>query len=209
MSSILYGRLTRDRSAANPDQRLKVVRILPSQATSLQIRRRLPAKILADNPGLLDDLAAEEAASPAATTTDAKDVSHWVDILAALIPAEALGLHALLMAFVAKTSTDADGNPLVTISDHAAVRDMFWVLAVLAGFIFLVSTGALTSIANWFRAVLVALAFVCWTMIQKGTAFDALGWTFNPEWLRTMVPAIAAVAIGLFVNAAATSADKE
>jgi hypothetical protein len=209
MSSILYGRLTRDREAARPDQRLKVARILPSRATSHQVRQRLPAQIIHDHPGLIDSLAAQDEAAPEATATDAKDVSHWVDILAALIPAETLGLHALLMAFVAKTSTDADGNPLVSISDHATVKAMFWVLTVLAGFLFLTSTGNVTSIGNWFRAFLVSVAFVCWTMIQKGTAFDALGWTFDPEWLRTMVPSIAAVVIGVFVNTAATSADKK
>jgi hypothetical protein len=204
MSTILYGRLTRARAAAPAPRRLQLA--LP-QATDPR------AELLQElSPGFLDshpEVRAElDAAAEAEPPDDRTDVSHWIDIAAALVPAEVLGIHALVMAFASETVIDSNGDPGTVIAEPKAVTILFWVLVALAAFLFLASAG-FSKLTNWARALLVAVAFVCWTMLQKDTAFDALKIDFAPSWLRPVVAVIVVVVVAAAVKLLAGNADEE
>lgn len=115
--------------------------------------------------------------------------SGYVEALAALIPAEVMTLHALVLTattHIVASSTDAPGA--TTISDVPTLRAAFWGLAALSLLLYLVprlyaawkagvaeKTGwqAQMDIADWARAFIPPLAFTAWTMLQRVTAFDA------------------------------------
>lgn len=165
MSSFLYAQIAQQKKAAAeagaPPQ--------PSPGAPQQFRSSA-----SDDDG--DDQ------GPAPSTT-----SGYVEALAALIPAEVMTLHALILT--ATTRIDPRTTPgTTTIVDVPTLLAAFWGLAALSMLLYLMprlyaawkagiadKTGwrAQMDVADWVRAFIPPLAFTAWTMLQRVTAFDA------------------------------------
>jgi hypothetical protein len=136
---------------------------------------------------------------PEKTTPPAKPGDKLVTAVAALIPAEILTAHAVLL--VATTSVDDKVKPAVTeITDRGSLKAGFWVLLVLS--VGLYAAGRykaghkFDALKDPLLAAVPALAFVAWTALQRTTAFDAV--TDGDEGHRALVGvACALFAIGL------------
>jgi len=114
-------------------------------------------------------------------------VNNYVEALVALIPAEVLTLHALVLT--ATTTIDTATNT-TSISDIGTLSAAFWGLIGMSLLLYLVPrvsaavkalpagtpwhrfTGEISA-ADGLRAAIPPLAFVGWTMLQRMTAFDA------------------------------------
>lgn len=112
-----------------------------------------------------------------------------LDALAALVPAEVLALHAVIVSVVSTTGKDG-----TQIGDVATLRVSFWVLTAMSAGLFIVGR---RSLKGWdlLRALIPPAAFVAWTMLQKTTAFDAV----DPHLagtVRTTIALFAAVLLG-------------
>jgi hypothetical protein len=104
------------------------------------------------------------------------NVSTYVDMVLALVPAEVLALHGTILTLTTKTGQDSAGNPTTEIQEP---RVLFWSFFGLLGLsVVLYLAGIVHKKMEWrdiFRAIIPPCAFVAWTMLQRATAFDALG----------------------------------
>ena len=101
-------------------------------------------------------------------------VSGYVDAVAALVPAEVLSLHALLLTFTTQTTKDAAGMVITVITEPATLKYSFWALIGLTIIVYLSARGrAHANKLDALRLGIPPVAFVAWTMLQKATAFDA------------------------------------
>jgi hypothetical protein len=153
-----------------------------------------------------------EDAAPGTSTTTSPGVGTYIDAFAALVPAEILTLHAVIIALVTETTKDTGGNSATRIvpADINTVRICFWALALLS--MLLYAFGRLTD-KKWdrldfLRVLIPPLAFVGWTMLQKMTAFDAV-WPQMPEPARTITALFFGIVLGLAAVALAYQVDKK
>ncbi|HVS08773.1 MAG TPA: hypothetical protein VMS76_02780 [Planctomycetota bacterium] len=125
---------------------------------------------------------------------DRKTIFAYVAALAAVIPAEILALHGLIVA--ATTATTIDGQGATTTA--VVARDLLsWSFLGLLVLSVILTAGGLGRLrpkgpADVLRFVLPALAFVGWTMLQRATAFDAVA-----PWLDSRTRTV----VGLFLAA--------
>ena len=107
--------------------------------------------------------------------TPPPDVSTYVDTVAALVPAEVLALHGVILTLTTKIGSDNAGNQTTVIQEP---RVLFWSFFGLLGLsIVLYMAGRVREKMDWmdiFRALIPPSAFIAWTMLQRATAFDAL-----------------------------------
>lgn len=141
-------------------------------------------------------------AQPGTSTTQAPPgLGSYVDALAALVPAEVLTLHAVILTFTTSTT-----GKTTTITAAPTLLWSFCGLITLSVIIYLVGRGKLTDRLDWVRAAIPPLAFVAWTMLQRATAFDALnaGLADAP---RTAIGIFVAVVLSLVTTVLAQMAD--
>ncbi|MGY1673068.1 hypothetical protein [Geodermatophilus sp. SYSU D00710] len=132
-------------------------------------------------------------------------VSHWQDVLVALVPAEVLAFHGVAMTVGTTTTGSGDDTTTVITAPHEMVV-VYWILVALAFLLYLGGSKSLKP-QDLARAAVASIAFVLWTLIQPSTAFDAFDW--NPSTLIRLTIALAGAAILSFiVNGLATKADK-
>ena len=125
----------------------------------------------------------DEATPGTSTTSSSPGVRTYVDAFAALVPAEVLTLHALIIATTTRTEAlpatgDASSPSTVTTILPEAVQTLefaFWGLCLLSVALYAVPryTGGKWDRFDWIRTLVAPLAFVGWTMLQRATAFDA------------------------------------
>jgi len=135
-------------------------------------------------------------------------VSTYVDTLAALVPAEVLTAHAAILTFTCKTQA-ASGETTTTITEPDTLRLCFWLLLFLSIAVYAVGRGLARSWDKWdfVRMLIPPLAFVCWTMIQRSTAFDALQLPIS-DATRNAVAIIGALMLGFGATVLAYQADQ-
>jgi hypothetical protein len=123
------------------------------------------------------------------------NVSTYIDMVLALVPAEVLALHGMILTLTTKTGQDSAGNPTTEIQEP---RVLFWSFFGLLGLsIFLYLAGSLHKKMGWkdvVRAIIPPCAFVAWTTLQKPTAFDALGFQLR-DVPRSVIGMFAAVVL--------------
>lgn len=149
-----------------------------------------------------------EVADPGTSTdTEPPGVRTYVDALAALVPAEVLAAHAVLLTFVTETDTDAQGQNVATITEPTTLKWIFWVLILISIGLYLL--GRRTKLERWdvARALIPPVAFTFWTMLQKTTAFDAV-WPSLREAPRNVIAVLGAVILGAVASALAFKADQ-
>lgn len=147
-----------------------------------------------------------------------KGVSSYLDAVAALVPAEVLSLHAVIVSLT--TSTGEAGSNAATITEPGVLHGAFYALIVLSIALYLASRfmdrgdGVKLSWFDVARACIPPLAFVAWTMLQPLTAFDAMQLQFDilaevTGAARTVGALFLAVALGIAATVLATlPADK-
>jgi FtsH-binding integral membrane protein len=120
-------------------------------------------------------------------------VGTYVDALAALVPAEVLALHAVILSVT--TKTDKATTQII------APETLFWaffgliILSVLLYVTMRLQAGKWDSL-DYLRMAIPPLAFVGWTMLQRATAFDAVC-TSLAEAPRTALALFLSVLLGL------------
>ena len=132
-------------------------------------------------------------------------VRTYIDTFAALVPAEVLALHALIISFATETV-----NGQTRITHGATVSVVFWVLTGLSILLYFFGRlGGKEKLQVWdaLRAPIPPLAFVGWTMLQKVTAFDAVA-PGVPSVSRIAMAAIGAVVLGAASSLLANVADR-
>lgn len=133
-------------------------------------------------------------------------VRHWQDALAALVPAEVLVLHGVAMSY--GTTTTGKGGHTVTHITYPGQMEIVYVgMLVLAVTLYLMGAKHLRTWEDGVRAVVPALAFVAWTMIQPGTAFDAFPFDLT-TFGRIMIGVFLAIALTGVTNWLAGRADE-
>jgi hypothetical protein len=151
------------------------------------------------------------AAKPGASTDQGQPgISTYVDAMAALVPAEVLAAHAVIVGYATTTSTNAQGQQVTVITDTGWLQVAFYALIAISLIIYL--AGRLTSDQKFQRAdalrmLIPPAAFVLWTMLQKTTAFDAIAPSFSSSG-RSILAILLAILVGILANALGVKADK-
>jgi hypothetical protein len=147
-----------------------------------------------------------DAAAPGTSDTVSPGVQSYVDAVAALVPAEVLTLHALIISYTTETGADH----VTKIVDGATLSWSFWALMLLSAAIYFSPRFLARQLDRWdsIRILIPPFAFVAWTMLQRTTAFDAV----FPGVLssqRTVAALFLAVILGGFASALAYKADQK
>ena len=155
-----------------------------------------------------------EASTPGKSTgAENPGMRTYVDALAALVPAEVLTLHALIIStttVTTQTKKGIDGAVYTTILPDAifTLKFAFWALVLIsmALFAFPRYFGGKWDKLDWVRILIAPLAFVGWTMLQRTTAFDAAFPGMNP-FSRTVAALFLGAVLGAVAAALAMKAD--
>lgn len=104
-------------------------------------------------------------------------LSRWLDVVAAIVPAEALAIQVVVVDLATTTSRDINGNVVTAISNPGVLRIAFGVLFVLSGVLYAASH-LLQSRPwhglDWIRSLLPPFAFLAWTLAMKASVIDAV-----------------------------------
>jgi hypothetical protein len=149
----------------------------------------------------------EEANPGTSTSTAAPGVKTYVDAFAALVPAEVLTLHGLIISV---TTTTKDQTTQINTDNVGTLAGAFWGLVVLSIVLYVVprvKDGKWDRL-DYLRMVIPALAFVGWTMLQRTTAFDAVAPAMQAA-TRTVVALFGGVLLGLAAAVLAYKADQK
>jgi hypothetical protein len=164
-------------------------------------------------------LTAQREAAPEGTSKEeeAPGFGSYVDVVAALVPAEILAANAALLPLMAETSTDDSGNVITTIQDPANLKLVFWLSIVFSIALYVIGdrtrarvaarkreeeaeAGTEVAVVSWnrwntVRALIPAGAYVAWTMLQKSTA------------TRLVIAVFGAIALGAIAKLLSDKAD--
>ena len=144
----------------------------------------------------------EEAAPGTSTRESSPNVSTFVDVLSALVPAEVLAIHALVIGYATSVS---GGTTTITAPDQ--LRAWFFILAGAPIVLYLFGLKkAVPTGWDWVRMFIPSLAFIGWSMLQRSTVFDGLAPNFDPNWRWTIGLALA-LFLGAFAAALGNEAD--
>lgn len=133
-------------------------------------------------------------------------VTTYVDTLAALVPSEALTLHAVILSFTTDTK-----NGVAVITDISALRVSFVMLLLLSAGLYaapILKTKKWEP-TDWIRVSIPPLALLGWMMLQRTTAYDAIAPDFLGGGVRTVVALFLAVGLGVVANFTAIQANNK
>lgn len=162
---------------------------------------------------------AREAAPPGTSTTTSKPgIQTYMDAFAALVPAEVLTLHALIISATTKivegTATGAGkvATASTTILPEAmqTLQWSFWGLVAVSVALFAVPryAGGKWDKFDWVRVLIAPLAFAGWTMLQRTTAFDA-AFPALQQAPRTVIALFLGAVLGAVTAALALKSDSK
>ena len=150
-------------------------------------------------------------------------LNSYIDILAALVPAEVLAIHALVIAAV--TTTSPGGQTQIT--EPATLRLAFWLLIGLCVALFVLgrrpgptpavvrqqSGGTVSPLQRWewqdlIRLLIPPAAFVGWTMLEPTSAWNVIA-PRMAGGMRILIPMVGAVLLAAITKALAAHADSK
>lgn len=165
----------------------------------------------------------EQSDSGTSTSAQPPGMNAYIDVLAALVPAEVLAIHALI---IAATVTRGRGGQLL-VPDPTTFRWTFWLLVGLTVALFLLgrrpvpapaatrgrARGAALRWQNleWqdlIRACVAPASFVCWTMAEPLGVWSAVAPGMS-SGMRLLIPMVGAVLLAAVTKALASHADKK
>lgn len=160
----------------------------------------------------------EQSDSGKSTSTQPPGISTYIDVLAALVPAEVLGINALIISATSQTR----GGP-----DPGTLRWAFWLLVGLAAVLFVLGRrpGPMPAAAdgqagatarrwqNWEWQDLVRIgigpaALVLWTMAEPSGVWSAV-YPGMSSGMRLLVPLVGAALLAAVTKALASHSDKK
>jgi len=151
-------------------------------------------------------LTRKRAEAPARRSTRDKPpgLRTYVDALAALVPAEILTVHAVVISQATKTSSG-----VTSITEPGPLAFFFWVFLALGVVLYLVGRRTFVPTGwDWARMFLAPVAFVGWSMLQPATAFDGVAPGFDEGW-RWALGLTIALAVGIAAALLGADADKQ
>ena len=165
--------------------------------------------------------AARQETDPAAPPAEKKPgTSKYVDVLAAIIPAEVIAAHALIVTEATQVKkVDIDPDPkkenlqqVTDVTDPTALKIAFFGL-IFASLILYVATKAVSG-ASWrrfdyLRMSLPPIAFVAWTLLTEPSAFDGFNQGDLSDTTQLTVGVIVAVVLGAVANLCQKRADAD
>ncbi|MGE0672123.1 MAG: hypothetical protein AB7O64_03625 [Methylibium sp.] len=169
---------------------------------------------------------AREAATPGTSTSTGKPgIQTYVDAFTALVPAEVLTLHALVISVTTEIPKAAAAGATAAASaassaSAAASRIIpeavetlafsFWGLVVASAALYAAPRlmGGHWDRFDWVRVLIAPFAFVGWTMLQRTTAFDA-AFPDLQQAPRTVIALFLGATLGAITAALAQQADKK
>jgi hypothetical protein len=141
------------------------------------------------------------------TQKEPPGLSTSVDSLAALVPAEVLGLHAFFITLVSPTSPKlGDRVFLIGVLVGGCVLSIAIYVWGHKGQIWIWSGKALDGPDKFPRMFVPAVAFVAWTMAQRETAWDALVPSMSAP-VRFGLAAFLALVLGLVAAKSSSNED--
>jgi len=148
----------------------------------------------------------EQADAKESTERQPPGVKTYVDTLAALVPAEVLAAHAVIIEATTKTTKDKAGKDVTTITEPTTLKYVFWALILVTILLYFFGhTRERFGSMDVLRALVPAAAFVLWMLLQKTTAFDAIA---DPtDGARVAIGVIGALVVGAIAAALAVKAD--
>lgn len=163
----------------------------------------------------------EKSDSGTSKSTQPPGLNSYIDILAALVPAEVLAIHAIIIAAV--TTTNGKGQTQIT--EPATLRLGFWLLTGLAVVLFVVGRRPSPAPADvrqqpgapswqhleWqdvLRGLIAALAFIGWTMLEPTSAWNVID-AGMPTGTRTLIALVGAVFLAALTKALASHSDNK
>lgn len=160
---------------------------------------------------------ARESATPGkSTSTETPGLRTYIDAFAALVPAEVLTLHALIISQTTETKREpvavgaSDLKTVTTILPNVAdtLEVAFWGLVVLSVVLYVAPRyfGGKWDKFDWIRVIIAPLAFFGWTMLQRATAFDAAFSEMDPI-RRTVAALFLGAILGAITAGLAMKAD--
>ena len=146
--------------------------------------------------------------------------SKYVDILAALIPAEVVAAHAFIISQTTQTKkvdvnpdpTKVNNQQVTDILDPAALRVAFIGLVIAIPIIYFATKAGSGARWNWWDALRVAiptLAFVAWTFLTEPSAFDGFDQTKVGDKTQIVIGVVAALILGALAKLTQDRADAE
>ena len=169
-------------------------------------------------------ISAQRQAAPQGESKEEKSpgFGSYVDVVAALVPAEILAANAALLPVMTSTSEDPKGSAVTTITEPGTLKLVFWLSIASCIFLYVASQlsrakkeraahgmgkeTAKWGFANYVRMLIPAGAYVGWTMLQKSTAFDAIAPGMSQS-LRLTLAVFAAIALGVVAKGLSDQAD--
>ena len=134
------------------------------------------------------------ATARAAAPGEAPGIGQFVDAVTALVPAEVLSVHAVILTFTTETT---DG--VTRITEPGILTAAFFALIGLSVFLYAFGRWKTWARLDWARIFIPPLAFVAWTMLQRSTAFDAVLPLMRMA-PRLLVAVIGAVVLGVVAS---------
>ena len=149
----------------------------------------------------------EEAAPGTSSSTSSPGVKSYIDILAALVPAEVLTVHAVVLSFTTVSQKNQAGYVVTMITEPATLKWVFVALLLLSIGLYVLGHRTHWDRLDFVRMLIPPLAFVGWTMLQKATAFDAIGLNLG-DASRSAIAVIGAIVLGGVAGLLAYRADQ-
>jgi len=149
-----------------------------------------------------------EAAQPDTSTTSGQPgMRTYIDAFAALVPAEVLTLHGLIL-----TATTHIDQGVASIPPEAkfTLAASFWALMALCLALYAIPRGfgGHWDRYDFLRMMIAPLAFLGWTMLQPATAFDA-AFPRVGKVPRTVIALFLGAILGAVTAALALKADQK
>jgi di/tricarboxylate transporter len=149
----------------------------------------------------------------------------YIDVVAALVPAEILAANALLISLMVST-TEKDGKSVTEVTDPGSMKLMFVLSILLSVVLYVLGDRTRARVAarkrkeagegeakmvpwsgwNYVRALIPAGAYVAWTMLQKSTAFDAIAPDMS-EAKRAVIAVFGAIVLAAIAKGLSDKAD--
>ena len=156
------------------------------------------------------------------TSNEPPGLSSYVDTLAALVPAEVLAIHALIISIVTKSGP----NGQATVTDPGTLRVAFWLLVALSAVLYVLGRRPVPTTAqqrasadeipfiehwewqDWIRLVIPVTAFAAWTLLEPLSAWNAVA-PHASVGMRTLIATVTAVVLAALTKALVSHIDKK
>lgn len=166
---------------------------------------------------------AQRKAAPQNESTAEKPpgLGSYVDVVAALVPAEVLAVNLALIQS-GSDQTTAKGEEAVTVPAVSDMRLVFWLSIAVSIFLYFIGvwTRARTEAKssrdagsgkpwkelNWLKALLPAAAYTVWAMLEQPSAFDGVAQDLSDQ-TRLIVAVFAAVVLAGLAKVFSDKAD--